>query len=306
MGRSPCCSKEGLNRGAWTALEDKILTTYIKAHGEGKWRNLPKKAGLKRCGKSCRLRWLNYLRPDIKRGNISHDEEDLIIRLHNLLGNRWSLIAGRLPGRTDNEIKNYWNTTLGKRAAQASSPTPAETPSSKSRHKKVANESQVTEPSNSPQATENKVKVIRTKATRCSSKVLVPLQPPATRDIDIDNLTLQGSPELQDYQPYLTNHQEMDNTAGAQSHHGTDVLDELYSHGQDFFNFEINDDQLQASNGESEENNGITKNLSEDLVQPLPFDEAMFKDLITNPCLDNNAAMDLDSLAFLLESGEWL
>ncbi|XP_008337875.2 LOW QUALITY PROTEIN: transcription factor MYB1 [Malus domestica] len=115
MGRSPCCAKEGLNRGAWTAHEDKVLTQYIKLHGEGRWRNLPKKAGLKRCGKSCRLRWLNYLRPDIKRGNISPDEEELIIRLHKLLGNRWSLIAGRLPGRTDNEIKNYWNTNLGKK-----------------------------------------------------------------------------------------------------------------------------------------------------------------------------------------------
>ncbi|XP_030448569.1 transcription factor MYB123-like [Syzygium oleosum] len=115
MGRSPCCSKEGLNRGAWTAQEDKILTDYITAHGEGRWRNLPKKAGLKRCGKSCRLRWLNYLRPDIKRGNISPDEEELIVRLHKLLGNRWSLIAGRIPGRTDNEIKNYWNTNLGRK-----------------------------------------------------------------------------------------------------------------------------------------------------------------------------------------------
>ncbi|XP_030448556.1 transcription factor MYB123-like [Syzygium oleosum] len=115
MGRSPCCTKEGLNRGAWTVLEDLILTDYIKAHGEGKWRNIPKESGLRRCGKSCRLRWLNYLRPDIKRGNIAPEEEDLIIRLHKLLGNRWSLIAGRLPGRTDNEIKNYWNTTLGKK-----------------------------------------------------------------------------------------------------------------------------------------------------------------------------------------------
>ncbi|KAF8040619.1 hypothetical protein BT93_B2747 [Corymbia citriodora subsp. variegata] len=116
MGRSPCCSKEeGLNRGAWTADEDKILKDYIKGHGEGKWRNIPKRAGLKRCGKSCRLRWLNYLRPDIKRGNITSDEEDLIIRLHRLLGNRWSLIAGRIPGRTDNEIKNYWNSNLAKR-----------------------------------------------------------------------------------------------------------------------------------------------------------------------------------------------
>ncbi|RRT78125.1 hypothetical protein B296_00003925 [Ensete ventricosum] len=116
MGRKPCCAKEGLNRGAWTTHEDHILMSYINTHGEGKWRSLPKRAGLKRCGKSCRLRWLNYLRPGIKRGNISNDEEELIIRLHKLLGNRWSLIAGRLPGRTDNEIKNYWNTTLGKKA----------------------------------------------------------------------------------------------------------------------------------------------------------------------------------------------
>ncbi|KAH9321064.1 hypothetical protein KI387_015703, partial [Taxus chinensis] len=74
---------------------------------------------LKRCGKSCRLRWLNYLRPDIKRGNISPDEDELIIKMHRLLGNRWSLIAGRLPGRTDNEIKNYWSTILSKRTTKS-------------------------------------------------------------------------------------------------------------------------------------------------------------------------------------------
>lgn len=95
--------------------EDVILSDYIRNHGDGEWRLLPQKAGLKRCGKSCRLRWTNYLRPNIKRGNISADEEDLIVRLHRLLGNRWSLIAGRLPGRTDNEIKNYWNTRLSKK-----------------------------------------------------------------------------------------------------------------------------------------------------------------------------------------------
>ncbi|KAL1347142.1 hypothetical protein HN51_020645 [Arachis hypogaea] len=115
MGRAPCCSKVGLHRGPWTPREDTLLTKYIQAHGEGQWKSLPKKAGLLRCGKSCRLRWMNYLRPDIKRGNITPEEDDLIIRMHSLLGNKWSLIAGRLPGRTDNEIKNYWNTHLSKK-----------------------------------------------------------------------------------------------------------------------------------------------------------------------------------------------
>ncbi|KAL8102643.1 transcription factor MYB1-like [Apium graveolens] len=140
MGRSPCCSKVGLNKGVWTSDEDKILTDYVQLHGEGRWRNLPKRAGLKRCGKSCRLRWLNYLRPDIKRGNISDDEEDLIIRLHKLLGNRWSLIAGRLPGRTDNEIKNYWNTSLRKKAHgnynTTSAPSPSKIPTKRTNMKK--------------------------------------------------------------------------------------------------------------------------------------------------------------------------
>ncbi|OIT28820.1 transcription repressor myb5 [Nicotiana attenuata] len=112
---TPCCSKVGLKRGPWTPQEDEILTNYINKEGEGRWRTLPKKAGLLRCGKSCRLRWMNYLRPSVKRGHISPDEEDLILRLHRLLGNRWSLIAGRIPGRTDNEIKNYWNTHLSKK-----------------------------------------------------------------------------------------------------------------------------------------------------------------------------------------------
>ncbi|KAA8535994.1 hypothetical protein F0562_028472 [Nyssa sinensis] len=112
MGRSPCCEKAHTNKGAWTKEEDDRLIAYIKAHGEGCWRSLPKAAGLLRCGKSCRLRWINYLRPDLKRGNFTEEEDELIIKLHSLLGNKWSLIAGRLPGRTDNEIKNYWNTHI--------------------------------------------------------------------------------------------------------------------------------------------------------------------------------------------------
>ncbi|KAF7841198.1 myb-related protein 308-like [Senna tora] len=112
MGRSPCCEKAHTNKGAWTKEEDDRLVAYIRAHGEGCWRSLPKAAGLLRCGKSCRLRWINYLRPDLKRGNFTQEEDELIIKLHSLLGNKWSLIAGRLPGRTDNEIKNYWNTHI--------------------------------------------------------------------------------------------------------------------------------------------------------------------------------------------------
>ncbi|TXG66347.1 hypothetical protein EZV62_007622 [Acer yangbiense] len=112
---TPCCSKVGIKKGPWTPEEDELLSNYINREGEGRWRTLPKRAGLLRCGKSCRLRWMNYLRPCVKRGRIAPDEEDLILRLHRLLGNRWSLIAGRIPGRTDNEIKNYWNTHLSKK-----------------------------------------------------------------------------------------------------------------------------------------------------------------------------------------------
>ncbi|KDO57592.1 hypothetical protein CISIN_1g024484mg [Citrus sinensis] len=117
MGRAPCCEKMGLKKGPWTPEEDRILIVHIKKHGHPNWRALPKQAGLLRCGKSCRLRWINYLRPDIKRGNFSKEEEETIINLHDMLGNRWSAIAGRLPGRTDNEIKNVWHTHLKKKAA---------------------------------------------------------------------------------------------------------------------------------------------------------------------------------------------
>ncbi|XP_071723699.1 transcription factor MYB8-like [Rutidosis leptorrhynchoides] len=111
----------GLKKGTWTPEEDRKLIEYVTRYGCWNWRQLPKFAGLARCGKSCRLRWLNYLRPNIKRGNYTMEEEETIIRLHASMGNRWSAIAAHLPGRTDNEIKNHWHTTLKRRVRQQNS-----------------------------------------------------------------------------------------------------------------------------------------------------------------------------------------
>ncbi|KAI9177998.1 hypothetical protein LWI28_021536 [Acer negundo] len=120
MDKSPCNSQDAeVRKGPWTMEEDLILINYINNHGEGVWNSLAKAAGLKRTGKSCRLRWLNYLRPDVKRGNITPEEQYLIMELHAKWGNRWSKIAKHLPGRTDNEIKNYWRTRIQKHIKQA-------------------------------------------------------------------------------------------------------------------------------------------------------------------------------------------
>ncbi|XP_043700864.1 transcription factor MYB1-like [Telopea speciosissima] len=107
----------GVRKGAWSEEEDILLRRCIEKYGEGNWRQVPLRAGLRRCRKSCRLRWLNYLRPNLKRGEFTQDEVDLLLRLHKLLGNRWALIAGRLPGRTANDIKNYWNTRFNRKTA---------------------------------------------------------------------------------------------------------------------------------------------------------------------------------------------
>eukprot|EP00252_Welwitschia_mirabilis_P018963 TRINITY_DN4261_c1_g1_i3.p1 TRINITY_DN4261_c1_g1~~TRINITY_DN4261_c1_g1_i3.p1 ORF type:complete len:497 (+),score=74.83 TRINITY_DN4261_c1_g1_i3:1008-2498(+) len=104
-----------LKKGPWTSAEDAILVEYVKKHGEGNWNAVQKCSGLYRCGKSCRLRWANHLRPNLKKGSFTADEERLILELHAKLGNKWARMAAQLPGRTDNEIKNFWNTRIKRR-----------------------------------------------------------------------------------------------------------------------------------------------------------------------------------------------
>ncbi|CAL5010033.1 unnamed protein product [Urochloa decumbens] len=129
MGHHSCCNQQKVKRGLWSPEEDEKLIRYITTHGYGCWSEVPEKAGLQRCGKSCRLRWINYLRPDIRRGRFTAEEEKLIISLHAIVGNRWAHIASHLPGRTDNEIKNYWNSWIKKKIRK---PAVANTPTSSS------------------------------------------------------------------------------------------------------------------------------------------------------------------------------
>ncbi|KAK9052437.1 hypothetical protein SSX86_029066 [Deinandra increscens subsp. villosa] len=119
MGRRPpCCDKSHVKKGPWTDEEDAKILAYVASHGIGNWTLVPQKAGLNRCGKSCRLRWTNYLRPDLKHDSFTPHEEELILRYHQAIGSRWSLIANQLPGRTDNDVKNHWNTKLKKKLSK--------------------------------------------------------------------------------------------------------------------------------------------------------------------------------------------
>ncbi|KAE8698185.1 Protein ODORANT1 [Hibiscus syriacus] len=113
-----CKPKAKHRKGLWSPEEDLKLRSFVLTHGHACWSTVPINAGLQRNGKSCRLRWINYLRPGLKRGMLTPLEEDTILTLHHSLGNKWSQIDQSLPGRTDNEIKNYWHSYLKKRVTK--------------------------------------------------------------------------------------------------------------------------------------------------------------------------------------------
>ncbi|KAG6479709.1 hypothetical protein ZIOFF_063179 [Zingiber officinale] len=119
-------------KGPWTEHEDLQLVWFVRLFGERRWDFLAEVSGLNRTGKSCRLRWVNYLHPGLKRGRMTPQEERLVLELHDKWGNRWSRIARKLPGRTDNEIKNYWRTLMRKKAQGRSGSVVSSPPSSPS------------------------------------------------------------------------------------------------------------------------------------------------------------------------------
>ncbi|XP_043703858.1 transcription factor MYB1-like [Telopea speciosissima] len=280
MGRSPCCAKVGLNRGPWSVHEDQILTSYIKTHGEGKWRNLPQKAGLRRCGKSCRLRWLNYLRPDIKRGNISKEEEELIIRLHKLLGNRWSLIAGRLPGRTDNEIKNYWNTNMskklqGKKAQKQFNTTKDKNPEEVPQEKKL-----------------DRTHVFQTRAVRCT-KVILPFQEGNQMYTNNLELALDGKRS-----PPFSPQRFMDESSNF-------LMD--FEIGELFMSDVLNSDVLQVHCDGIQATDNEGENNSSACSDNLFLGNEMLQDSPNKALFESNGALELQKLCSFLDSeDEWI
>ncbi|GAB4845544.1 hypothetical protein Ancab_038949 [Ancistrocladus abbreviatus] len=110
-----CGDKMNVKRRCYREEEDVNMQACVSKHGTNNWSSVPKKAGLKRYGKSCKLRWNNCPTPASKHESFTSQEEELIIKLHAAIGSRWSLIAQQLPGRTDNDVKIYWNTKLRKK-----------------------------------------------------------------------------------------------------------------------------------------------------------------------------------------------
>ncbi|KAK4488541.1 hypothetical protein RD792_004305 [Penstemon davidsonii] len=115
-----------IKKGPWKAEEDEVLINHVKKYGPRDWSSIRSKGLLQRTGKSCRLRWVNKLRPNLKNGvKFSAEEERTVIDLQAQFGNKWAKIATYLHGRTDNDVKNFWSSRQKrlKRILQSSTPS---------------------------------------------------------------------------------------------------------------------------------------------------------------------------------------
>ncbi|KAJ4727235.1 MYB transcription factor [Melia azedarach] len=129
--------REEIRKGPWKAEEDEVLINHVKQYGPRDWSSIRSKGLLQRTGKSGRLRWVNKLRPNLKNGcKFSLEEERIVIELQAQFGNKWARIATYLPGRTDNDVKNFWSSRQ-KRLARILQNSATPSPSNSKSHKVV-------------------------------------------------------------------------------------------------------------------------------------------------------------------------
>lgn len=115
-------SRLAASKGSWSVEEDEKLTQLVGSFGPKSWSTIATFFSTK-AGKQCRERWHNHLNPDISKSKFTEEEDQILISSHRIFGNRWALIAKHLPGRTDNCIKNRWNSTIRRRIKLESSET---------------------------------------------------------------------------------------------------------------------------------------------------------------------------------------